>query len=360
MRGPSVRASPPSKGGRPHPATRSPREGRSLAAAAPILSVQGLSKSFPQRRGWRDLASREPVRWHHAVDDVSFDVHRGEVFGLLGPNGAGKTTLLKMLSTLILPDRGEVTVEGHDLRVSGHLVRRVVSPVIADERSLNWRLSARENLRFFGALHGIAGAELSRKIDELLEIVDLGDTGDKLAGAFSSGMRQRLLIARALLARPRLLLLDEPTRSLDPVAARDFRLFLRRDLTRDAGCSILMATHEPEEGLELCDRVAVLHRGRLIASGTPRDLMATVSGRTYRLWTRHPDHPAVRALSPDAVGHPVPSSVDPGWHELELELSDPSEALRYLVSEGVDVGRFERMEPTLADLLEALSGAAPS
>jgi ABC-2 type transport system ATP-binding protein len=150
------------------------------------------------------------------VQHVSCDVQPGEFFGLLGPNGAGKTTLFKMLATLTSPDEGWATVHGVDVMKDPRAVRRMIAPVAADERGLHWRLSALENLRLFATLYALRGSELQARIDEVLGVVGLRGAERRTVGTYSSGMRQRLLIARALLIRPRVLLLDEPTRSLDP------------------------------------------------------------------------------------------------------------------------------------------------
>ena len=231
-----------------------------------------------------------------AVDRLSCRVERGELFGFLGPNGAGKTTVFKILSTLILPDAGTATIAGHKLVEDPEGVRTALSQVIADERSLNWRISARENLRFFATLYGLRGGAGSRKVDELLEVVELDNAGHKMAGAFSSGMKQRLLLARSLMAQPQVLLLDEPTRSLDPLAARSFRTFLRQQIVVGKGCTVLLATHNSEEALELCDRVVVLDEGQTVAIGRPKDLIQDHQEARYRLWTRTPDGEGLRRL----------------------------------------------------------------
>jgi ABC-type multidrug transport system ATPase subunit len=193
-------------------------------AAQPALRLQNISKRFKVRRGLMEsVIHPRGGTWFHAVQNVSCEVQPGEFFGLLGPNGAGKTTLFKMLATLTSPDEGTATVFGADVMRDPREVRRMVAPVAADERGLHWRLSALENLRLFATLYALRGPALASRVDEALGVVGLRGAEHRIVGTFSSGMRQRLLIARALLIKPRVLLLDEPTRSLDPVSARDFR-----------------------------------------------------------------------------------------------------------------------------------------
>jgi ABC-2 type transport system ATP-binding protein len=324
-----------------------------------VVRIDGLRKLFPVRRRWRETILH-PRSGERAVvlDSVSVEVQRGEFFGLLGPNGAGKTTLFKVLSTLVLPDAGRVTVEGLDVERQGAAVRRVLTPVITDERSLLWRVSARENLRFYGALHGLRQGVLWRRVDELLDVVGLADAGDKMVGKFSSGMKQKLLIARALIARPRVLLLDEPTRSLDPLSARTFRTFLREEIVGKQGCTVLLATHSAEEAFELCDRLAVLDHGRLLATGAPDELGRRGAAERYRLWTRHPDHPAFSLLRTRGIIGTLkrqPSDLG-GWAVLDVEVpggaDGVAEANRLLTENGVAIARLERLRLSLPDLIE--------
>jgi ABC-2 type transport system ATP-binding protein len=206
----------------------------------------------------------------------------------------------------------------------------------------------------------MSATEADARGDELLSAVGLSDTGSKLVGSFSSGMRQKLLLARALVPRPRVLLLDEPTRSLDPVSARDFRRFLREEIRGRFGCAVLVATHIAEEVLELCDRVGVLHNGTLLASGPAEHLIRTYAGDVYRIWTReHPD--AVLAVlqrrGTIRAARPVLPS-DDGWNCAELEIPGGPEqsalVLREISNAGVDVARFERVGVSLADLIERI------
>ena len=327
--------------------------------SAPALEVQGLRKSFRARRSLSETI-RRPFRVSSvtALDGVSCEVADGEFYGLLGENGAGKTTLFKILSTLVAADGGAASVFGIDVRRHPARVRQLVGPVLASDRSLYWRLSATENLRLYAALQRLPDTEVSTRIRELLALVGLADVRARLVGTFSSGMRQRLLLARALLARPRMLLLDEPTRSLDPIAARDFREFLRRDIGRAQGCTVLLATHDADEVRDLCDRVGVLHRGRLVATGTTASLEAQFGYHRFRLVTTDPGHPAVEGLVELGVRLGTIGVESDGWRVRELDLpggpAETAEVVARLTSAGLPVARFERIELPLAELIERL------
>lgn len=328
-----------------------------------VIRVDRLTKRFAVRRGWRD-AVRHPrtVSYATALDDVSLEVRRGELFGLLGPNGAGKTTLFKILSTLITPDTGRALVNGLDVARNPAGVRRVLAPAIPEERSLSWRLTARQNLDVFAALHGLTASSARRAVDDALAVTELADTGIKMVGQFSSGMRQRLLIARALLGRPSVLLLDEPTRSLDPISARRFRAFLRDELVGRHGCTVLLATHRAEEALELCDRVTVLDRGRVCATGAPGALMRDVAGARYRVRVQPDDRAAITALATEpgaAVRVHERGELDgEGWVADDVEIGGGSAGaaafLGALGERGVAVASFERVHVALDELIERL------
>lgn len=324
-----------------------------------MVQVEGLTKRFPVPRTWREAVfSGGPVPTRAAVDDVSFSVANGEIFGLLGQNGAGKTTLFKMLSTLILADVGTARIADLDVDADAEAVRRLVAPVLANERSLYWRLSAKENLRLFCALQGLAGAEALRETARVLDVTGLADTGAKMVAQFSTGMRQRLLIARALLARPRILLLDEPTRSLDPISARDLRHFLRETVVAREGCTILLATHDAEEVWELCDRVGVLEQGRLLSVGATSSLRQRAGGAEHELWVRASDVSAALAAFAQAevVARRLGPADDPAWERLRCAIpggtQEAADWLGRLQSRSIAVGHFERVAPSLADLIE--------
>lgn len=330
-----------------------------------LVSVRSLNKRFVKRRTWEELLRRPFAReFADALRGVSFDVHRGEFFGILGQNGAGKTTLFKILATLVLPDSGSAMISGQDVVSQADRVRRILTPVIAEERSLYWRLSAYENLLLFASLYGLRGTARESRSKEILEVVGLTETGNKIVGAFSSGMKQRLLIGRALLAQPKVLLLDEPTRSLDPVAARDFRQFLRRELVDKQGCTVLLATHNADEALHLCDRVSVLHRGRLLAVGAVDELIAAVGDNTYRITAQPALAPILEQLV-DA-GHirsvSATESGAEGWVRYSVQFQEGAEVaagiLAQIVASGIPVSGFEREDLALADLLERIMKGA--
>jgi len=330
--------------------------------ACAVIRIRGLTKGFAQRRGWGETL-RHPWqrRWTEALRGVTLDVPKGEFYGLLGPNGAGKTTLFKVLSTLLLPEEGTVEVAGVDAVRRPAEVRRLLTPVIADERSLNWRLTGRENLALYAALYGVSRPQRQAVVAGMLERVGLAAAGDRMAGTYSSGMKQRLLIGRALLSTPAVLLLDEPTRSLDPVSARDFRRFLREELVGRQGCTVVLATHDADEALGLCDHLAVLHQGRVVAEGTARQLAATAGENQYGLLVPVDNQGvATAALNALGFGEFVASRADApeGWVRLVGELpgseSKRAEVMQALVGRGVPVAEMSRIPLPLADLIERL------
>jgi len=231
------------------------------------VQTQNLTKIFQPARGWRRKNNLAPVT---AVSDVSLAIPRAEMFGLLGPNGAGKTTLVKMLCTLIEPTRGTAVVNGQPLSQAG-AIRAAIGLVVSDERSFYWRLSGQRNLEFFAAMYGLSGSKAQERITAVLEAVNLLPARQRRFSSYSSGMRQRLAIARALLHRPQILFLDEPSRSLDPTATQQLHQLILH-LRQEQRMTICLITHDLSEAEKLCDRVALMHKGKIQAVGQPQDL----------------------------------------------------------------------------------------
>ena len=209
-----------------------------------------------------------------AVVDLSFEVAQGELFGMLGPNGAGKTTTIKMLTTLLRPTSGKVSVGGFDVARDAAKIRPLIGFAFGGERGLYYRLNGRDNLRYFAELYRLQPREINTRVEELLELVRLRERADERVEGYSRGMKQRLHLARTLLHDPNILFLDEPTIGLDPVGARELRETIRQ--LHERGKTILLTTHYMFEADALCDRIVVIGKGRLLASGTPRELKSLV------------------------------------------------------------------------------------
>src|SRR5438067_8715527 len=229
------------------------------------VDVQEIHRVFTPRR-------RAPVT---ALDGVSLSIPSGEVHGLLGPNGAGKTTLVKILSTVLLPTAGRASVCGHDVVGDTKAVRPLIGIVFGGERGLYTRLTARQNIEYWGALYRLPGTEIKRRSAALLERVGLTDRADQRVEEFSRGMKQRLHLARGLVGDARVLFLDEPTTGMDPLAAREFRSLIGE--LKGEGRTILLTTHDMVEAETVCDRVTLIDRGTILATESPRTLGRVIS-----------------------------------------------------------------------------------
>lgn len=315
----------------------------------PAVLGTGLEKTFVKKRTVPELVKHpfrraERVR---ALRGVDLEVREGEIFGLLGPNGAGKTTLLKILSCLVLPDAGEARVGGEDVRAENRVKPRI-GLVHSDERSFYWRLSGRENLRFFATLYDVAPARAERRIEELLGKVDMADAGDRRFAEYSSGMKQRLAIARALLHDPPILFMDEPTRSLDPASSLALRAFIDEELRRRDGKTILLATHNLREAEALCDRLAILVKGRIRQVGTVHEV---------RRWGLDARHLRVEVDAwPGEVAGPFrvveDRATDGGGRRLVLSMEEGArlnDVLAALLGAGVSLRSCDPVEPDLEE-----------
>ena len=237
--------------------------------ARPGTGNKTESAPATRRRRW-PFSKREPKAMFTAVNGVDLQIQRGEIFGLLGPNGAGKSTTIRMLCTLLEPTSGTARINGFDLVAQANDVRRSLGTLLAGERSIYWKLTGRENLEYFAALYHIPAMVARQRVEELIERMELRERANELVEKYSTGMRQRVAIAKALLARPPILLLDEPTLGLDPQAARRLRELIAE--LKQEGHTILLTTHYMEEADQLSDRIGIIDTGRIIALDTPEGL----------------------------------------------------------------------------------------
>ncbi|MCC6381082.1 MAG: ABC transporter ATP-binding protein [Dehalococcoidia bacterium] len=327
--------------------------------SAPLVRLEDVRKAFVRTSGRARWLRRERLRVP-ILSGVTFEVEAGGRLALLGANGAGKTTVLKTIATLLTPDSGRVEVCGSDALKHGRQVRELASYVLADERSFHWRLTGRQNLEFFAALNGLSPTVTRQRIRRLLDRLDLSAAADLGFWQYSTGMKQRLAIARALLVRPRVLLMDEPTRSIDASHAAEAWQLVREEIDAAEGCLVLV-THQLQEAFSLCGRVAILADGK-VALETATDALhavtADLDGFTLTL----------RSLSPAAL---AAGQAFPGVRELrlcsqmgdeqvvELWAADPAFALGdflgQLTASGATVCALQRTTPIQGVLQRLLS-----
>lgn len=238
-----------------------------VGGPVPAIELTELTKVYPRRRG----ANGPPLP---SVDNINLAIGAGQVYGLLGPNGAGKSTTIRMIATLLEPTSGRVRVCGMDTRTRQREVRSVLGVALGGERSVYWKLTARQNLEYFAALHGSSRRQSRNRIIEVLEQMDLASHADDHIETWSTGMRQRLVLARALLSRPSVLLLDEPCSGLDPRAAQSMHEHILG--LKSAGHTILLTTHDMAEADSLSDRLGIIDCGRLAGEGTSAELKRSV------------------------------------------------------------------------------------
>lgn len=258
-----------------------------------------IAKKFPRQKSFRDLLLRPfEKRKVDVLERIDLQVRKGDLFALLGPNGAGKTTLIKILCTMVIPDDGTAFVGGFDIRRDAKAVRNRIGYVVSEERSFYWRLTGRQNLKFFAALGNLFGADAEGRIGEVLRITGMAPHADRMFKDYSTGMKQRLSIARGLLQTPEVLFLDEPTKSLDPVAAAEIRKFIREELVGKEGKTVVVATNNMQEAEEMSDRLAILRRGVVAASGTLREIRDALAfgNGSFRVRFRFPAEGSLHGL----------------------------------------------------------------
>jgi len=333
---------------------------------SPVIQISHLTKRFPLRKTYWEVI-RHPFRKKEltALQDVSLEIEKGELFGLLGPNGAGKTTLVKIMCTLILPNEGQVHINNLELVKNSAKIRKKIGYVISEERSFYWRLTGRENLDFFSTLNGMTNKLAKKRINEVLDIVKLGDDADRMFKDYSTGMRQKLAIARGLLSSPEILFMDEPTKSLDPAMAKRIRNFIKDELVNN-GITVFLCTHNIQEAL-MCNRIGVINRSRLLACGTVEELGMEKAEREYNIVLAdfYKDSmemligsilkiPGVLKASErkQALGQTKKSEIRVSFKEE----SDIHVLMRYLTQQSIPVTSFYPLENSLEDVIDNILG----
>jgi ABC-2 type transport system ATP-binding protein len=327
------------------------------------IETHRLTKRFRRLGTYRDLLLyRLRPAEHLAVDDLTFNVERGELFGLLGENGAGKSTVIRMLSTTLLPTSGIAMVGGHDVVRAPNRVRELVGVASGDERSFYWRLSGRQNLEFFAALYHLAPPLARQRIDSLLDVFGIREEAEAPFYSYSTGIRHKFSIARGLLTEPQILFLDEPTRSLDPIAAADVRQLLVDHVVGEMGHTVLLATHSLSEAEAICGRIGIIQAGRLVACGTIAELrqrmtLSTsfeirVTGRTDDLFAG-----LERVQGVDGIAAKVDGTATRFTLWLGRDPGTLNRVLTHIIESGANVESCEIREPALEEIYRRALGA---
>ena len=305
-----------------------------------IIEVNNLQRSFGENK---------------AVDGMTFAVEHGEVFGLLGPNGAGKTTTVRLLNGILPPSGGTARVFGFDPISQGELIRRKTG-VLTETPALYERLSASENLEFFGTLHEIPESDLKQRVDEMLDFFQLSSRATDKVETYSKGMKQRLALARALIHKPPLLFLDEPTSGLDPEAAQQVNDLIA-SLSHTNGQTVVLATHNLLEAQRLCDRVAIMNKGKILALGSLKELARKLWPVTWVDLEFHVKHPEGIADSLKVQRGVIQTTVSAERDTLSVQVENENvipEIIRHLVEQGASILRVNPRNYTLEDIYFAL------
>lgn len=323
------------------------------------IETRNLTKSYPVITGYSGLFMH-PFRKKEitAIRNVNIQIKKGELFGLLGSNGAGKTTLIKILCTLVLPTSGSAFVNGLEVTKDEKKIRRIIGYVVSDERSFYWRLTGRQNLTFFAKLNNIHRHEAQTRIENLLSFMELARDADRMFKDYSTGMRQKLAIARGLLTAPDIIFMDEPTNGLDPVSAQRLRKLIREKLVEEEKKTVIFATHNLHEAEELCNRIAIIHKGEVKIAGIVDEIKREFdSEKRYVIELKCPE-----TLLLDRIHHIAPvkkvAAIQDGHSgdivQIEIKTSDSNGDIFQIVKEIVNMGgkicSFYEKEISLGEL----------
>jgi ABC-2 type transport system ATP-binding protein len=331
------------------------------------IETLNLTKTYKSKLPGGSRFNRRTVSVN-AVDGLNLAIKKGELFGLLGPNGAGKTTLVKILCTLLPPDAGTATVNGFDVARQQMQVKQSIGTIFSvGERGFFWRLSGYSNLEFFASINNVPRSGRRQRIMEVLELVGLEEKAFEVFQRYSGGMKRKLALARALLADPPILLLDEPTTGLDVTSSRNIRDFIKNDLSKKHGKTVLYTTHYIEEVSQMCDRVGIMNRGKIVALDTPDALKGMAKkGEVADITVKNMSEAQVNSLrgldGVSGLAAEVQDSVL-GQTRLRVRLENmdalPS-VLDFFFREKIKLVNFRQEEPTLEDAFIELTGTGAS
>jgi ABC-2 type transport system ATP-binding protein len=320
------------------------------------VKIQNLKKTYyaKQRQGLFKSTEKEV----HALKGISLEINKGEIFGLLGPNGAGKTTLIKCLATLLLPTGGSAWLNGYELTKEDNAIRASIGCMLMGERGLYWKLTGRENLIFFGALYHLLPEERKRRTAEVIARLDMGEFADRPVESYSSGQKMKLAFGKALINDAPLLILDEPTNTLDLPSARGLRAIVRE--LNEQGKTVIYTTHIMAEAETLCDRVAIIDRGEVIAHGTVAELKASIGKETViRLEGVIPTQASTAVNNLSGISRSALTAVN-GHAQLTIVTPDQSSLLPQLIqtlsSNGAILQKITPEEATLEDVFITHTG----
>ncbi|QAT60863.1 ATP-binding cassette domain-containing protein [Acidilutibacter cellobiosedens] len=327
------------------------------------IEVINLKKNFvvKKKKGFFAKIKNREKKIFTAVDGINFNVNKGEIFGFLGPNGAGKTTTIKMISTLLRPTSGTVMVNGIDAVKNPIDVLKNLGTVLAGERSVYWKLTGRENLLYFAAMNGITGQVAKDKTDYLLKRFSLYKRADETVEKYSTGMKQRIALAKALISEPEIIILDEPTSGLDPQSARNLREVILE--IKKEGRTILLTTHYMEEADLLSDRIAIIDHGKIIALNTPQNLKEGLNKtNTVTVELNNWDEGIAHKVKEIPFVKSVNSKFNDNAREYEVKIhitngsNTVSNIISTITASNIKISNFRSEEPTLEDVFINLTG----
>ena len=324
------------------------------------IRTENLTRTYRKaKKRWAKTADAAQPTDFVALDGVSLEVRPGELFGLLGPNGAGKTTLIKILTTLLAPSTGQAWIDGLDVIADAQKVRPLINMVSGGESSGYGILTVRENLWLFARIYGIANADIAARIEKMLVVVGLADKGNSRVSHLSTGQRQKMNFCRGFITDPKILFLDEPTLGLDVTSARAIRVFLREWMAERPDRTLLLTTHYMAEADELCDRLAIIDKGKVLACDTPVNLKKRIQQHALFEISLAPGGDVTAAVAKVPGVHTAAATETPNSTELKVAVHEDAAiggVVQAIIAAGGRILTLKKTEPTLEDVFIELVG----